>query len=173
MTLLSYLLIPIMILGILFYGYYKKCDLYSSFIDGAKEGIDSAITIFPFTVSMVFAVNIFLHSGFLDFIFSFLNNVLSPNISPTIFPMALLRPISGSASQVIMVEIFKNLGPDSFIGRIASTLQGSTDTTFYVVTLYFGSVGITKIRYALKAGLFADLVGIIISFIVVYLVFGI
>lgn len=86
--------------------------------------------------------------------------------------MALLRPISGSASQVIMTEIFKIHGPDSFIGRLASTLQGSTDTTFYVVTLYFGSIGIKKIRYALKAGLFADLAGILASIVVVYLLFG-
>ncbi len=86
--------------------------------------------------------------------------------------MAFLRPISGSASKVIMTEIFRTNGPDSFIGRLASTLQGSTDTTFYVVTLYFGSIGIKKIRYALKAGLFADLVGIIASVVVVYLIFG-
>ncbi len=86
--------------------------------------------------------------------------------------MAFLRPISGSASQVIMTEIFRTNGPDSFIGRLASTLQGSTDTTFYVITLYFGSIGIKKIRYALKAGLFADLVGIIASVVVVYLIFG-
>ena len=172
MKMVSYLMLPIMILGIIIYGFIKKCDLYSSFIEGAKEGIKSAIRIFPFTVSMVFAVNIFLHSGFLEYALSFLNGILSPKLSPAILPMALLRPISGSAAMVIMTDIFSTLGPDSFIGRIASTLQGSTDTTFYVITLYFGSVGITKIRYALKAGLFADLIGIIASFLIVYLTFG-
>lgn len=172
MTMLSYSLIPVMILGIIIYGYYKKCDLYASFVNGASKGIKSAISIFPYTVSMVFAVNMFLHSGFLNYIFSFLNGILDPRISPNIFPMALLRPISGSASQVIMAEIFSTNGPDSFIGRLASTLQGSTDTTLYVVTLYFGSVGITKIRYALKAGLFADIIGITASIIICYYVFG-
>lgn len=172
MSVISYLLVPFMILGIILYGYYKKCDLYSSFIDGAKEGLSSAINIFPFTISMVFAVNIFLHSGVIDYVFSYLNGFLHPSLSPAIFPMALLRPISGSASMVIMTEIFSSFGPDSFIGRLASTLQGSTDTTMYVITLYFGSIGIKKIRYALKAGLFADLIGILTSFIVVYMVFG-
>lgn len=172
MKILSVGLIPFMILGILFYGFYKKCDLYSSFIRGAKEGLNSAISIFPFTISMVFAVNIFMHSGVLEYMFSFLKGVLPVSIPISIFPMALLRPISGSASMVIMTEIFANYGPDSFIGRLASTLQGSTDTTMYVITLYFGSIGIKRIRYALKAGLFADLVGIVMSFIIVYFFFG-
>lgn len=172
MNTISLLLIPVMILGIIVYGLYKKVDIYSSFIKGAKEGIGSAITIFPFTVAMVFAVNIFLHSGILDFIFQKFATILGPNVPISIFPMALLRPISGSASEVIMIDIFKSFGTDSFVGRLASTLQGSTDTTFYVITLYFGSVGIKKIRYALKAGLFADAIGIIMSFIVVYLFFG-
>lgn len=161
-----------MITGIIIYGLEKKVDIYSSFIKGAKDGINSAISIFPFTVSMVFAVNIFLHSGFLDFIFGNLSKFLGPNIPVSIFPMAILRPISGSASQVIMTDIFKNFGPDSFVGLLASTLEGSTDTTFYVITLYFGSVGIKKIRYALKAGLFADLVGILMSFVIVSILFG-
>lgn len=173
MTTFSLLLIPLMIIGIILYGMIKKVDIYSSFIKGAKEGIDSAISIFPFTVAMVFAVNIFLHSGFLDSIFGAVADALGPNMPVSIFPMALLRPISGSASQVIMTDIFQNFGTDSFVGRFASVLQGSTDTTFYVITLYFGSVGIKKIRYALKAGLFADCVGIIMSFIVVYLIFGV
>lgn len=173
MKTLSLLLIPIMVLSIIIYGLYKKVDIYSSFVHGAKGGIDSAITIFPFTVAMVFAVNIFLHSGILEDLFSGIANFLGPNIPVSIFPMALLRPISGSASEVIMTDIFKNFGPDSFIGRLASTLQGSTDTTFYVITLYFGSVGIKKIRYALKAGMFADFVGILASIIIVYFVFGI
>lgn len=171
MKIISYILIPIMVLSIIIYGFYKKVDLYSAFIDGTREGVKSVINIFPFTISMVFAVNIFLHSGILDKIFS-LFSFISSRLNPSIFPMMILRPISGTASLVIMSDIFKSLGPDSFIGRLASTIQGSTDTTFYVITLYFGSVGITKIRYALKAGLFADLVGIIMSLVFVYLIFG-
>ncbi len=173
MSILSFIIIPIMVLGIIFYGYYKKVDLYSSFIEGAKEGIESAISIFPYTVSMVFAVNVFLHSGVLSYVFSFVSDLFNNIIPVSIIPMALLRPISGSASMVIMTDIFNSLGPDSFAGRLASVMQGSTDTTLYVITLYFGSVGITKIRYALKAGLFADVIGIIMSIILVSLVFGI
>lgn len=172
MNTLSLIMIPILICGIIVYGLVKHVDIYSSFIKGAKDGIDSAISIFPFTVAMVFAVNIFLHSGFLDYIFGSFKDLLGPNIPVSIFPMALLRPISGSASQVIMTDIFKIYGPDSFVGRLVSTMQGSTDTTFYVITLYFGSIGIKKIRYALKAGLFADFVGIATSILIVYLVFG-
>lgn len=172
MNTFSLLLIPIMVIGIIVYGFAKKIDIYSSFIKGAKDGFQSAINIFPFMISMVFAVNIFLHSGILDYLFKGLANILGPNLPISIFPMALLRPISGAASEVIMTDIFSNFGPDSFVGRLASIMQGSTDTTFYVITLYFGSVGIKKIRYALKAGLFADLIGIIASFLVVYLLFG-
>lgn len=171
MKIVSYILIPIIILSIIIYGFYKKVDLYSAFIEGTKEGLKSVINIFPFTISMVFAVNIFLHSGFLSKLFSF-TKYIGLGINSTIFPMMFLRPVSGAASLVIMSDIFKSLGPDSFIGRLASTIQGSTDTTFYVITLYFGSIGITKIRYALKAGLFADIIGIIMSFVFVYLIFG-
>ncbi|HBA37201.1 MAG TPA: spore maturation protein [Firmicutes bacterium] len=172
MNTLSLVLIPILVVGIIVYGLFKKVDIYSSFIKGAKDGIGSAFSIFPFTVAMVFAVNIFLHSGILDWLFGAVAHNLGPDVPISIFPMAILRPISGSASQVIMTDIFKLYGPDSFIGRLASTLQGSTDTTFYVITLYFGSIGIKKIRYALKAGLFADLVGILASVIVVSIFFG-
>lgn len=160
-----------MIFGIIAYGLYKKVDIYSSFIKGAKDGINCAIRIFPYTVSMVFAVNLFLHSGILDLAFSKLTN-LFPHLPVSIFPMALLRPISGAASEVIMTDIYALFGPDSFAGRLASVMQGSTDTTLYVITLYFGSIGIKKIRYALKAGLFADLVGILASLVVVTLIFG-
>lgn len=173
MNTVSLMLIPVMIIGIIAYGLFKRIDIYSSFIKGAKDGIESAISIFPFTVAMVFAVNIFLHSGVLDFLFSGLLNHLESTLPVSIFPMALLRPISGSASQVIMIDLFKSFGTDSFIGRVASTLQGSTDTTFYVITLYFGSIGIKRIGYALKAGLFADLCGIVASFLIVYLLFGV
>lgn len=172
MSTLSLILIPVMVAGIIIYGIFKKIDIYSSFINGAKDGIQSAISIFPFLVSMVFAVNIFLHSGILDVLFKGISESLGPMIPTSIFPMALLRPISGSASEVIMTDIFANFGTDSFIGRLASVLQGSTDTTFYVITLYFGSVGIKKIRYALKAGLTADFVGIIASALIVYYLFG-
>ena len=168
----SKIIIPIFILIIIFYGVAKKIDIYDSFLNGAKEGLMTCFNIFPSILAMVFAVNIFLDSNFLSTVFSFLTPALSKfNVPIDIIPMALLRPISGTASMSIMNDIFKNFGPDSFAGLLASTIQGSTDTTIYVLALYFSSIKITKIRHALYNGLFADLIGITVSFIVVALLF--
>ncbi|MBE6161135.1 MAG: spore maturation protein [Firmicutes bacterium] len=166
------LIIPIFILIIIFYGLIKKIDIYESFLTGVKEGLVTVYNICPSIIAMVFAVNIFLNSNFLENIFSFLNPLLLKlNIPIDIIPMALLRPISGTASLSIMNDIFSKYGPDSFAGLLSSTIQGSTDTTIYVLALYYGSVRISKIKHTLINGLFADLVGIITSFIVVYLLF--
>ena len=168
----SKIIIPIFILIIIFYGVAKKIDIYDSFLNGAKEGLMTCFNIFPSILAMVFAVNVFLDSNFLSTVFSFLTPALSKfNVPIDIIPMALLRPISGTASMSIMNDIFKNFGPDSFAGLLASTIQGSTDTTIYVLALYFSSIKITKIRHALYNGLFADLIGIVASFIVVALLF--
>ena len=168
----SKIIIPVFILIIIFYGVAKKIDIYDSFLNGAKEGLMTCFNIFPSILAMVFAVNIFLDSNFLSTVFSFLTPALSKfNVPIDIIPMALLRPISGTASMSIMNDIFKNFGPDSFAGLLASTIQGSTDTTIYVLALYFSSIKITKIRHALYNGLFADLIGITVSFIVVALLF--
>lgn len=168
----SKLIIPIFILIIVFYGFIKKVDIYDSFLNGAKEGLITCFNIFPSILAMVFAVNIFLESNFLNTAFSFLLPVLSKfNLPLDIIPMALLRPISGTASLSIMNDIFTNYGPDSFVGLLASTIQGSTDTTIYVLALYFSSIKVMKIKHALYNGLFADLIGITASFIVVSLLF--
>ena len=172
MNFVSNLIIPIMVLGVVGYGIYKKIDIYNVFIDGAKESFDMIFTIFPYLLGMMLAINLFLHSNFLNF-FSFLFKPILTifNIPIDIIPMMLMRPISGTSSLAIMTNIFKEFGPDSFIGRLASTIQGSTDTTFYVITLYFVSIGIKKIRYSLYAGLFADLIGILASILIVKLLF--
>lgn len=172
MNKISSLIIPIMVLSVVIYGIYKKVNIYDVFIEGAKESFEMIFTIFPYLLGMMLAINLFLHSNIL----SNLSNLISPlldliGVPFDIVPMAIMRPISGNSSLAILNNIFLNYGPDSFIGRLASTIQGSTDTTFYVLTLYFGSVGIKKIRYALIAGLFADLIGIIASIVIVKLVF--
>ena len=120
-------------------------------------------------LAMIFGINIFLKSGLIDILF----NLIKPiKIIPVeVFPMILLRPISGSASLATLNSIFTNYGPDSISGLIGSVIQGSTDTTFYVLTLYFGSIGIKKIKYSMIAGLFADLIGFIFAIIVVRLLF--
>lgn len=147
----------------------KKVDIYDKFVEGSKESFDVIFNIFSSMLAMIFGVNIFLKSGIIDYIFNAIRFI--DFIPSEIFPMMILRPISGSASLATLNNIFKNYGPDSMSGLISSVIQGSTDTTFYVLTLYFGSVGIKKIRYSLFAGLFADLVGIISAIIVVKIFF--
>lgn len=173
MNTISKIIIPLFVFFIIFYGARKKVNVYDSFLVGAKEGLIMVFHIAPTIIAMVFAVNIFLDSNFLEGALSFLKPLFElSNIPIDILPMALLRPISGTASLAIMNDIFINFGPDSYIGRLASTLQGCTDTTIYVLALYFGSIKITKTRYALPVGLFADLMGIIAAFIITFIFFS-
>lgn len=172
MNLLSKIIIPLFVVGVIFYGFKKKINVYDSFLLGAKEGLNITLNIFPAIIAMVFAINIFLDSNFIYFFLNFLKGIFNTlNIPLEIMPMALLRPVSGTASLAIMNDIFLNFGPDSYLGRLASILQGCTDTTIYVLALYFSSIGIKKIRYSLGVGLFADLVGIIMAFILTMLLF--
>ena len=169
---LSIIILPLIVLVIVIYGYKKQVNIYDSFLKGVYEGLKTCVSIFPNIIAMIFAVNLLISSGFVEYIFSFLTPFLDKyNLSTDIFTMAFFRPVSGNASLAIMNNIFENSGPDSLMGRLASTLQGSTDTTFYVLALYFGSVGIKKTRYALGVGLFADLVGMAMAFVLVYLFF--
>lgn len=170
---ISNLIIPIMVLGIIIYGLLKKVDIYDVFVEGSKESYDMIFTMFPCMLAMIFGVNIFIKSGVLEYFFSFFQIILDFfHIPLEIIPMAIMRPISGSSSLAILNTILENYGPDSFIGRLASVIQGSTDTTFYILTLYFGSIGIKKIRYSLWAGLFADVIGIVSAIVIVNLMFN-
>lgn len=172
MNIISKAIIPIFVLIVIFNGYYKKVSIYDVFLEGAKDGLIMVFKIFPSILAMVFAINIFLNSNILEIIFNFFTPLLTKiNLPISILPMAFVRPISGTASLAIMNDIFLNYGPDSFVGRLASTIQGCTDTTIYVLALYFGSVKINKTRYALSTGLFADLIGILSSFLIVRLFF--
>lgn len=161
---LSNLVLPILVLIIMLYS-YKKVDIYNEFIDGSKESIKLIINIFPNLVAMILAVNIFINSGILDYIIKVL-----PFPHEEIM-MILLRPISGSTSIALLNNIYSKYGPDSRIGTLCSVIQSSSETTFYVISLYFGSVGIKNTRYALIESLLCDLVGIIISIIVVNILF--
>lgn len=165
MNTISNLVIPFLVLAVIIYALIKKVPIYDVFIDGAKESFDMIFKLFPCLLAMIVGVNIFLKSGIVISIFKFITFI------PTeILPMILMRPISGTSSLAILTNIYESFGPDSFLGTLASLIQGSTDTTFYVITLYFGSIGIKKIRYALWAGLFADLVAIIASLIMVNII---
>jgi len=166
-------LIPIVVILIIIYGIKKKVSIYDSFISGAKEGLELGISILPYLVAMLFATNILLKSSVLDKIFRFLRPMFEVFKVPIeILPMAMMRPISGNASFAVMIDLIKEFGVDSFLGRLAATLQGSTDTTIYVLSLYFGSIGIKKIGHAMWAGLLTDLMAIITSIILVSVVFG-
>ena len=165
---LSSLIIPLLVLIIVLYGLYKKVDIYNVFVEGSKESFEIIYSMFPCLLAMIFGINIFLESGFLNYLSNFLSPILELLKIPfDLLPMILMRPISGSSALVILGSIFEKFGPDSFIGLLASVLQGSTDTTFYVLTLYFGSIGIKKIKYSLFAGLMADLCAIVVSIVIV------
>lgn len=171
-TVLSAWAIPVLIVAIPLYAAYKKVPVYESFVEGAKEGFGTAIKIIPFLVGMMVAISVFRASGAMELLLSSLRPLLDRiGVPSEVVPLAILRPITGSGSLAFTADLIKQYGPDSMIGRIASTIQGSTDTTLYVLTVYFGAVGIRKVRYALKVGLMADAVGFIASIIICYLVF--
>ncbi len=169
---ISNLIIPLMVLFIIIYGIKKKVNIYDEFLTGSTESFGMILKIFPCLLAMILGINIFLKSGLLNII----TNILEPffdliKIPIQVFPMMIMRPISGTSSLAILNNLFETFGPDSIIGILGSIIQGSTDTTFYVITLYFGSIGIKKIRYALWAGLFADLIGITASIIITNILF--
>lgn len=172
-SLISIWLIPIIIGFILVYGTYKRVPTYETFVDGAKEGFSMAISIIPYLVGMLVAIGVFRASGAFDFLIGLMQPVLQAiGVPAEIVPLALIRPISGTGSLGMVSDLIATYGPDSFIGRLASTMQGSTDTTFYIITVYFGAVGIKKIGDALKVGLLADVVGITASIIICSYVFA-
>ncbi|MFS1512302.1 spore maturation protein [Chengkuizengella sp. SCS-71B] len=172
-TAISLWAIPVIIVFISLYAFFKKVPVYESFIDGAKDGFDTAIKIIPHLVGMMVAISVFRASGAMDFLLGFLHPVLNfIGVPSEVFPLAILRPITGAGSLAFTTDLIQEYGPDSMIGRIASTVQGSTDTTLYVLTVYFGAVGIRKSRYALKVGLISDMVGFAAAIIICMLVFG-
>lgn len=172
-TILSVWLIPLFIMLVLIVATWKRIPSYELFVEGGKEGVKMAFTLLPFLVGMIVSISILRSSGALEAFINLLSPILTFfGVPPEIIPLALVRPISGTAALGMTSEIISNYGPDSFLGSLASTMQGSTDTTLYILTIYFGAIGIKKMRYALKVGLLADLVGIIASIIIVTLIFG-
>ncbi|OGU54050.1 MAG: nucleoside recognition protein [Ignavibacteria bacterium RBG_13_36_8] len=165
--------IPLIIFTFVTYGAVKKVKLYEAFVEGAKEGFNVAVRIIPYLVAMLVAIGIFRAGGAMDFLVMILSPVTSLIGMPAeALPMALMRPLSGSGSLGIMAEIISVHGPDSFIGILVSTIMGSTETTFYVITLYFGTVNIRRTRHAIAAGLLADVAGILGAVFIVNFLFG-
>lgn len=157
-------LIPLLIGTILIHGLYKKVPVYETFVAGAKQGFEVGVRILPYLVAMMVAVAIFRASGALDMIASWMSPVLVYfGISPDLIPLAFMRSLSGSGTLGIFSEIAAVHGPDSPVTKTAAVMTGSSETTFYVLAVYFGSVGITKFRHAVIAGLIADFAGIVIA----------
>lgn len=164
---LSNLAIPFTILIILVYGLIEKNKVYDTFIEGAKEGIEIVVKIFPTLLGLFVAIGALRYSGVLDFLIKLLAPVIQFfNIPVEIMPLAILRPISGSASIAIGSDIISKYGVDSKLGLIASTIMGSTETTFYTIAIYTSVVGIKKIRFVLVAALLGDLIGMLSSVII-------
>ncbi|MBK1890461.1 hypothetical protein Undi14_10470 [Undibacterium sp. 14-3-2] len=153
----------------------KKVNVYEAFIEGAKGGMQTSLTIIPYLVGMLVAIGVLRNSGVLGFVvagFNWFFTQIGVNTDFTsALPTALMKPLSGSGSRAMMVDAMKTYGVDSFVGRLACIFQGSADTTFYIVALYFGSVGIRKTRYAISVGLIADFAGVIAAIFVAYLFF--
>lgn len=171
-TTISTWIIPCFILIVLVIATIRKLPTYELFVEGGKEGIDMAFTLLPFLLGMIVAITILRSSGALDAAIGFITPMLTwLGVPSEIVPLAIVRPISGTAALGMVSELTQNYGPDSFIGRLAATMQGSTDTTLYILTVYFGAVGIKKMRYALKVGLLADLIGLTAAIIIVKIIF--
>ena len=172
MKTVSNMFIPILVLIVILYGVKKKINVYDSFVEGAKEGLPMVLNMFSPLLAMIFGINIFTNSGLIDELFTFLKPLfLIMHIPLEILPIAIMRPLSGSFGLALLNDMFHTYGPDSFLSIMASIIQGSSDTTLYIITLYFGTIGIKKIKYALWAGLLADLVTVILSIIIVPLFF--
>ncbi|MES2297187.1 MAG: nucleoside recognition domain-containing protein [Pseudomonadota bacterium] len=153
----------------------KRVNVYEAFIEGAKGGIQTSLTVIPYLVGMLVAISVIRNAGVLDLVvraitWSLVQLGINTDFAP-VLPTALMRPLSGSGSKAMMIDVMKTYGVDSFAGRLACIFQGSADTTFYIVALYFGSVGIRKTRYAITAGLIADMAGVIAAIFVAYLFF--
>ena len=171
--LLSYFVIPLIVVGFPLYGLYKRVPVYETFVEGAKEGFQVAVRIIPYLVAILFAIGMFRASGAMDFLVGVLNPVLSRIGFPAeVLPMAIIRPLTGSGSAGIVVDMISRYGEDSIFVKMAAVMFGSTETTFYVIAVYFGAVNIKKTRHAVPAGLTADIAAMLIAVWTVRLLFG-
>jgi spore maturation protein SpmB len=165
----------LIIISFIVLAFFKKINVYDAFIDGAKDGFSVAVKIIPYLVAILVAVGVFRTSGAMDYLVGGIKDLVAYLGADTSFvdalPTAFMKPLSGSGARGMMVETMKQFGADSFAGRLSCIFQGAADTTFYIVAVYFGSVSIRKTRYAITAGLIADLAGVIAAVFVAYLFF--
>lgn len=169
---MSQYIVPFMILGILVFGVFKKVKVYEEFVEGAKDGFKSVFKIAPFLLTMLFAIDIFRSSGAMDYLLKIFSPIATLFGVPSgVVPMILIKPLSGSASLGVMTDIMNTYGVDSIEGRIAAVLMGSSETIFYTLSIYFGSLGIKKIRHSLPTALIAHIIGSIAAVYICYMWF--
>ena len=166
----------VIIIGFIVAGMRKKINVYDAFVEGAKEGFTTAVRIIPYLVAILVAIGVFRASGCMDYLIEGIANLVNLCGINSDFvgalPTALMKPLSGSGARGLMVDAMNTYGADSFVGRLSCIFQGSTDTTFYILAVYFGSVGVVRTRHAVPCGLLADLAGIIAAILICYLVFN-
>lgn len=173
MNLLSFFIIPLMLVGFPLYGLYRRVPVYESFVEGAKEGFQVAVRIIPYLVAILFAVAMFRASGAMDLLARALGPILRPIGFPAeVLPMAIIRPLTGSGSAALVVDMINRYGEDSIFVKMAAVMFGSTETTFYVIAVYFGAINIKKTRHAVPAGLTADIAAMLFAVWSVRLLFG-
>lgn len=172
MSNISDFILPVFILIIIIFGLYKKVDVFESFVDGAKKGFDVFLSILPSLTALFLAIEMLKTSNGIDVLTNFLSPVADLfNIPKEVLPMCVLSPVSGGGSLSLFESIISQYGPDSYIGKVASVMMGSTETTFYAITVYFGAVGIKKIRHTAICSLCADFTSYILAGIIVRLLF--
>lgn len=166
-------LLPLFVMIMVIYGLINKVPIYHSFMKGGREGVTIIVEILPSLVAMILAIEILQVSGTIDYFLQLLDPLLSLlHIPRDLLPLAIMRSLSGSGAQALLMQIFTLHGPDSYLGRVSSVLFGSTETTFYILTIYFGAVHIKDIRHALIAGLFADTAGFIGAIVITTFLLG-
>ena len=171
--LLSFFVIPVIVVGFPLYGLFKRVAVYEKFVEGAQDGFKVAVRIIPYLVAILFAIGMFRASGAMDFLTGALNPVLGRIGFPAeVLPMAIIRPLTGSGSAALVADMIRQFGEDSIFVKMAAVMFGSTETTFYVIAVYFGAINIRKTRHALAAGLTADFAAMIIAVWTVRLLFG-
>ena len=172
-SVVSVFVLPAMIVGIPLYGLIKRVPVYEAFVEGGKEGFSVAVRIIPFIVAIIFAIGMFRASGAMEWLSEALSPVLALIGMPAeVLPMAIVRPLTGSGSVAIVADLADQYGTDSLITRMASTMFGSTETTFYVIAVYFGAVGVSRTRHAVPAGLIADAAAMLFAVWLCLLFFG-
>lgn len=165
--------VPVLLVGIPLYGLLKGIPVYEAFVEGATDGFWLALKILPYLVGIFVAFSVFRASGALDMLVGLVSPITEAlGIPGDVLPLMFMRPISGSGALGLTAELLRKWGPDSFTGFLASTLQGSTDTTFYIVTLYFGSVGVKRVRHTLPVALLGDLAGFMAAVLLCHKAFG-